>query len=240
MEYGIQMYSVRDLTEKNMDEALRQVGELGYKFVEFAGFFGIPAEEIKAMLDKYGLKVSGTHTGWREIAEHFEETVAYHKAIGNKNIIIPGGDFSDQKKLDALIDMINEFQPKLAAEGITLGYHNHHKEFLPNKDGSNIEDQLIYRTNVMLEIDTYWAYVGMKNPIALLERLGDRVKVIHIKDGDSEGNGTPLGMGTAPVADVYQKAIEMGLPMVVESETCKPDGMTEAKICIEYLKSLEK
>lgn len=240
MEYGIQLYSVRDLTEKNMDEALRQVSELGYKFVEFAGFFGIPAEEIKAMLDKYGLKVSGTHTGWREIAEHFEETVAYHKAIGNKNIIIPGGDFSDQKKLDALIDMINEFQPKLAAEGITLGYHNHHKEFLPNKDGSNIEDQLIYRTNVMLEIDTYWAYVGMKNPVALLERLGDRVKVIHIKDGDANGNGTPLGMGTAPVADVYKKAIEMGLPMVVESETCKPDGMTEAKICIECLKSLEK
>jgi len=240
MEYGIQMYSVRDLTGKNMDEALRQVSELGYKFVEFAGFFGIPAEEIKAMLDKYGLKVSGTHTGWKEIAEHFEETVAYHKAIGNKNIIIPGGDFSDQKKLDALIDMINEFQPKLAAEGITLGYHNHHREFLPNKDGSNIEDQLIYRTNVMLEIDTYWAYVGMKNPIALLERLGDRVKVIHIKDGDADGNGTPLGMGTAPVADVYAKAIEMGLPMVVESETCNPDGMTEAKICIEYLKSLEK
>ncbi len=240
MEYGIQLYSVRDLTEKNMEEALRQVSELGYKFVEFAGFFGIPAEEIKGMLDKYGLKVSGTHTGWKEIAEHFEETVAYHKAIGNKNIIIPGGDFSDQKKLDALIDMINEFQPKLAAEGITLGYHNHHKEFLPNKDGSNIEDQLIYRTNVMLEIDTYWAYVGMKNPIALLDRLGDRVKVIHIKDGDAEGNGTPLGMGTAPVADVYAKAIEMGLPMVVESETCNPDGMTEAKICIEYLKSLEK
>lgn len=240
MEYGIQLYSVRDLTEKNMEEALRQVSELGYTFVEFAGFFGIPAEEIKGMLDKYGLKVSGTHTGWKEIAEHFEETVAYHKAIGNKNIIIPGGDFSDQKKLDALIGMINEFQPKLSAEGITLGYHNHHKEFLPNKDGSNIEDQLIYRTNVMLEIDTYWAYVGMKNPVALLDRLGDRVKVIHIKDGDAEGNGTPLGMGTAPVADVYAKAIEMGLPMVVESETCNPDGMTEAKICIEYLKSLEK
>ena len=240
MEYGIQLYSVRDLTEKNMDEALRQVSELGYKFVEFAGFFGIPAEAIKAMLDKYGLKVSGTHTGWTEIAEHFEETVAYHKAIGCDTIIIPGGNFSDQTKLDALINIINEFQPKLAAEGIALGFHNHHREFLPNKDGSNIEDQLIYRTNVMLEIDTYWAYVGMKNPILLLERLKDRVKVIHIKDGDAEGNGTPLGMGTAPVADVYKKAIEMGLPMVVESETCKPDGMTEAKICIEYLKSLEK
>ena len=210
MEYGIQMYSVRDLTEKNMDEALRQVSELGYKFVEFAGFFGHTAEEIKAMLDKYGLRVSGTHTGWEEIANNFDETVAYHKTIGNKNIIIPGADLSTQDKLDAFIAMINEVQPKLEAEGITLGYHNHHREFLPNVDGSQIEDQLIYRTNVNLEIDTYWAYVGMKNPIKLLDRLGDRVKVIHVKDGDADGNGTPLGLGTAPVADVYAKAIEMG------------------------------
>ena len=80
-EYGLQLYSVRDITGKDLDGALAQVAALGYKYVEFAGFFGIPAEEIKAMLDKYGLVVSGTHTGWREIADHFEETVAYHKAM---------------------------------------------------------------------------------------------------------------------------------------------------------------
>ena len=122
MEYGIQMYSVRDLTKESLDEALRQVAELGYKFVEFAGFFGHTAEEVKGMLDKYGLKVSGTHTGWQEVAEHFEETVAFHKAIGNKNIIIPGADLGNQEKLDAFIKMANEFQPKLAAEGINVDW----------------------------------------------------------------------------------------------------------------------
>lgn len=240
MEYGIQMYSVRDLTKVNLDEALRQVSELGYKFVEFAGFFDHSAEEVKAMLDKYGLCVSGTHTGINEVAEHFEETVAYHKTIGNKNIIVPGADLSNQEKLDAFIKTVNEFQPKLAAEGISLGYHNHSHEFRPNVDGSMIHDQLVYRTNLNIEIDTYWAYVGMGHPIELMERLKDRIHVIHIKDGSADGHGTPLGLGTAPVAEVYNKAIEMGVPMVVESETCQPDGMTEAKICIEYLKSLEK
>jgi len=240
MEYGIQMYSVRDLASKDMDAALRQVSELGYKFVEFAGFFDIPAVEIKAMLDKYGLRVSATHTGWKEIAENFEETVAYHKIIGNTNIIVPGADLSDQQKLDEFIAMANEFQPKLAAEGIRMGYHNHAHEFRANVDGSNIEDQLVYRTNLELQIDTYWAYVGMQHPIELMERLKDRIHVIHIKDGTADGHGMPLGMGEAPVADVYAKAVEMGWPMVVESETCNPDGMTEAKICIEYLKSLEK
>ena len=240
MEYGLQLFSVRDMTKDNLDDALRQVAELGYKKVEFAGFFGHSAEDVKAMLDKYGLVCSGTHTGWQEVAEHFEETVAYHKIIGNKNIIVPGCDLSSQEKLDEFVAMANEFQPKLAAEGINFGYHNHAHEFRPNEDGSMIHDQLVYRTNLDLEIDTYWAYVGMKNPVQLMERLKDRLKVIHIKDGDAEGKGKPLGMGTAPVADVYAKAVEMGIPMVVESETLTPDGITEAKICIEYLKSLEK
>ena len=239
MEYGIQMYSVRDLAEKDLDAALRGVSELGYKNVEFAGFFGHSAQEVKGMLDRYGLKVSGTHTGWKEVAENFAETVAYHHAIGNRNIIVPGADLDNQQKLDAFIKMANEFQPKLEAEGISFGYHNHAHEFKPNADGSMIHDQLVYRTKLNLEIDTYWAFVGMGHPIELMERLKDRLRVIHIKDGSADGHGTPLGMGEAPVADVYRKAKQMGLPMVVESETCKPSGMEEAKICIRYLKAQE-
>ena len=240
MEYGIQMYSVRDITATDMEGALRGLSEMGYKKVEFAGFFGIPAEEIRAMLDKYGLEVSGTHTGWQEVAEHFEETVAYHKAIGNTNIIIPGCDLSTQEKLDAFVAMANEFQPKLAAEGIKFSYHNHSHEFKPNADGSLIYDQILYRTNLDIEIDTYWAFNAGIDPVQMMERLKDRLHVIHIKDGLMGGEGKPLGMGEAPVAAVYNKAVEMGLPMVVESETLTPDGMTEAKICIDHLFSLEK
>lgn len=239
-EYGIQMYSLRDITDKNMDAALKAVSEMGYKLVEFAGFFGHSAEEIKAMLKKYDLKVSGTHTGWQEVAEHFEETVAYHKAIGNTTIIIPGADLSTKAKLDAFIDMVNEFSPKLKAEGITLGYHNHDHEFKPNEDGQIIYEEIVARTNIALEIDTFWAYAAGKDPVSLMESLKHRLPVIHIKDGLANREGKPLGQGTAPVAAVYAEATKLGIPMVVESETLTPDGATEAKICIEYLKSLEK
>jgi sugar phosphate isomerase/epimerase len=240
MKYGIQMYSLRDVAEVNLKEALKTAAEIGYKQIEFAGFFDNSAEDIKSWLDEYGLECSGTHSLIGELINNFDETVKFHKTIGNKNIIVPGCDLSTQEKIDEFVAMANEFQPKLAAEGINFGYHNHAHEFRPNEDGSMIHDQLVYRTNLDLEIDTYWAYVGMQNPVKLMERLKDRLKVIHIKDGSADGKGTPLGMGTAPVADVYAKAVEMGLPMVVESETLKPDGITEAKICIEYLKSLEK
>ncbi|MBP3333449.1 MAG: sugar phosphate isomerase/epimerase [Clostridia bacterium] len=240
MEYSIQMYSLRDITEKNMDKALETVAAIGYKYVEFAGFFGHSADEINAMLDKYGLKLSGTHSSWTDLRDNFEETLAYHKAIGNKNYIVPGADLSTQEKLDEFVAVMNEAQVKLAKEGISLGYHNHSHEFLPSAYGKIIHDEIASRTNVMFEIDTYWAYNAKRDPVELLEKYKDRMNCIHIKDGLDNGAGKPLGMGTAPVAAVYEKAKELGMLMVVESETLTPSGSEEARICFEHLKTLEK
>ena len=240
MEYGLQLYSVRDLTETDLEGALATVAELGYSFVEFAGFFGHSAADVRAMLDRHGLKVSGTHTGCDELtADKIEKTIAYHKAIGNENIIIPGADFSTPEKLDGVINLINEARPKLAAAGIRLGYHNHSHEFLSTSYGAYIHKELEERTKVDFEIDTYWAYAAGLDPIELLERLGDRVFVIHLKDGFADGKGKALGEGTAPVERVRAYAIEKGLPMVVESETLDPTGLLEVERCIKYLRSLE-
>jgi sugar phosphate isomerase/epimerase len=241
MNYGIQMYSVRDITEADLRGALAQVAALGYKFVEFAGFFGHSAEEVKQMLDENGLYVSGTHTGWQELtAENIDATIAYHRTIGNKNIIIPGADLSTREKLDELIELINTAQPKLAAAGITLGYHNHAHEFVKTAYGAVIHKELEERTAVKFEIDTYWAYVAGIDPVAILDRLKDRIRVIHLKDGMQDGHGMALGEGTAPVVAVRQKAIELGLAMVVESETCQPSGIEEVGRCIAYLKGLDQ
>ena len=232
MEYGVQLYSVRDITGSSMGEALSGVAQQGYSFVEFAGFFGIGAQEISAMLKEYGLKVSGTHTGLAELLEKTEETIAYHKQIGNINIFVPYAELDTQQKLDAFIENINTVQKKLKNSGIRLGYHNHAHEFKQNTDGSVAFEQLIYRTELDLEIDTFWAYAAGIDPVKLLDRLHDRVPVIHIKDGYENGEGMPLGMGTAPVKAVYQAAVKYGIPMVVESETLKPSGLSETDICI--------
>lgn len=239
MEYGVQLYSVRDITGSSMGEALSGVAQQGYSFVEFAGFFGIGAQEISAMLKEYGLKVSGTHTGLAELLEKTGETIAYHKQIGNINIFVPYAELDTQQKLDAFIENINTVQKKLKNSGIRLGYHNHAHEFKQNTDGSVAFEQLIYRTELDLEIDTFWVYAAGIDPVKLLDRLHHRVPVIHIKDGYENGEGMPLGMGTAPVKAVYQAAVKYGIPMVVESETLKPSGLSETDICIRYLRSLE-
>ncbi len=238
MNIGLQMYSVRDVTEHGLLDALRNVAALGYENVEFAGFFGVAAEDVKKALADNGLRVSGTHTMLDELRDHYDETVAYHKAIGNRRIIIPWAELDSQAKLDAFARDAEALLPRLAKEGISLGYHNHSHEFKPNEDGSLIYETLLAKTHLQMELDTFWAYAAGQDPLALMERLRDRLPVIHLKDGLANGDGKPLGQGTAPVAAVYRKALEMGVDVVIESETLTPDGLTEAKVCIDYLKAL--
>ena len=83
-KYGVQMFGLRDITPTDLRLALKTVADIGYKYVEFAGFFGHSAEEVRSYLDEFGLEVCSTHTGIDKITpENIEETIAYQKALGN-------------------------------------------------------------------------------------------------------------------------------------------------------------
>ena len=238
MEYGLQMYSLRDITGEDLKGALKKVSEIGYKGVEFAGFFGHPAEEVKGWLQEFGLRVTGTHTSYDLLANDFDATVAYHKAIGCDTLIVPGADISNAKAVEELVNNMNKWQPLLEKEGISLQYHNHHREFLPNDDGQIPIEELYKRTNIKFEIDTYWAFVAKRDPVEIITRMKDRMTHIHLKDGNGGYTGFSLGMGTAPVKAVWERAKKLGLYMVVESEGCDPDGVSEVTRCFRYLESL--
>lgn len=237
MEYGLQLYSVRDEMKADVAKAIAAVAKIGYKQAEFAGFFGHTAEEIRAMLEENGMTVCGTHTHFEEVTpEQIDATIAYHKIIGNKRLIIPGYDLSTPEKIDSFVELVNFAGPRLAAAGITLGYHNHSGEFLPREDGTCIWEELYARTNIIFEIDTYWAFVAGRDPVALLEKYHDRVPVIHLKDGTPEGRGYSLGLGSAPVKQVIATAKRYGMDMVVESEAQEPTGPAEVGRCFDFLK----
>ncbi len=239
-EYGIQLYSVRDAMKEDVKGTLKKIAAMGYKFVEFAGFFGHSAEEIRGMLEETGLRISGTHSSFEDLRpSKIFETVAYHKTIGNPDYIVPGADLSTLEKIEDFCDVMRFAQPILAAEGIRLGYHNHSHEFAVQPYGTTIHAELQRRLNVHFEIDTFWAFNAGCDPIAVMERLSDRIHVIHLKDGFKGGKGIPLGQGEAPVKAVVDYAVKNGIVMVVESETLCPSGLAEAEACIAYLKSIE-
>ena len=253
-EYGLQLYSVRDITKIDLNDSLRRVSELGYKYVEFAGFFDHSAEDVKAWLDEYGLVAIGTHTQIAAITpENIDETIAYHKAIGCFNLIVPSADWSSEEKMEENIAVLNFANAKLSEAGISLGYHNHSKEFYPTTYGKVIEDEIISRTDVLLEVDTFWSFNAGIDTIAFLEEHKDRIKLVHLKDGISckkdyttyetsqQGAiGKSVGSGEAPVVDVIDWANSRGVKMVVESEGLEPTGIEEVARCFSFLKELGK
>ncbi len=249
IEYGLQLYSVRDVAETDLKAGIRAAAEAGYHYMEFAGFFGNSAEDVKAWMEEYGVEVSGTHTGLDELTkDKIKDTIAFHHAIGCKHLIIPGGlPGSTREKLEMGIAFLNEVQPILNAEGISLSFHNHSGEFIKNSYGAIMHEELQERTAIDFEIDTFWAFIAGVDPIALMNRLKDRIRVIHLRDGipaTETGNnsvvGKALGEGKAPVAAIRQAALDLGIFMVVESGGLDPTGPEEVGRCMRYLRSLEK
>lgn len=234
--YGLQLYSVRDITDKDLKGTLEKVAALGYKKMEFAGFFGCSAEDVKSWLDQYGLTAVGSHIGFDALEKDFDATVSYHKAIGCYDLIIPFAHVGKKEQVDDLVEKMNKYDKLLKKEGMRFHYHNHHSEFMPNADGIIACEELLKRTEVLFEIDTYWAYVANRNPIDVLDKYGKRVKLIHLKDGEKDGKGASLGQGTAPVKEVLEKALKEGYEIVVESEGLDPTGIEEVGRCIDFLK----
>lgn len=240
MKYGLQMYSARDLTGKDLAMALTEVAEMGYHYIEFAGFFGHSAEDVRAMLDKNGLVCTGSHSDWHWAYNNFEEAAAYHKTIGAKAFIIPGADLGTKEKLDDFIEKTNELVPKFEAEGLVLAYHNHSHEFYKTAEGYVIHDELQARSKMKFEIDTFWAWNADLCPIDLLKKLEGRVAVIHLKDGIKGGEGRSVGLGDAPVKAVRDYCIKNNILMIVESEGLSPTGLGEVRRCIDFLKLCDR
>ena len=93
MKFAVQLYSVRDHMERGEDflEVIKKVKEIGFDGVEFAGYFGHSAEELKAHCDSLGLEVVGTHIGIENyLPENLDETLRFHKALGCKYIGVGG------------------------------------------------------------------------------------------------------------------------------------------------------
>lgn len=253
IEYGIQMYSVRDVAKTDLKQALRLVSEMGYQTVEFAGFFGHSAGTVRSWLDEYHLTCSGTHTQLSDLCpEKIEATVRYHQEIGCQNLIIPGVKWDTEEDMQTNLSALNQAQKQLAENGIVLGYHNHSKEFQVTPYGKVVENELLAQTDLQLELDTFWIFNAGLDPVSFLEQNRSRIQVIHLKDGiptlpecrnyehvHDGVVGKALGEGKAPVQAVREWTLRNKVRIVVESEGLSPTGPEEVERCIRYLRSLE-
>lgn len=193
---GLQLYSIREDMEKDMDATLKKVKEIGYDYVEFAGYFGHSAEEVKAMLDKHGLECVSVHQAPQLFAEEGQSAVDYIKTLGAKYCAIPWYEASclaGTEKWPETVELFTKVGKLLKENGIQQLYHNHDFEFKKFEDKYLFDwlYETIPEDYLQPQIDTCWVNYAGCDPVEYIEKYAGRSKVIHLKDFicNKKGNG---------------------------------------------------
>ena len=184
---GIQLYGVKHAMADDFEGTLRAVAEMGYEYVEFAGYYGKSAEEIKAVLDKYGLKCISVHQKLDFYDEDPVEKMNFLKSFGVKYSIIPwcattllaDGDEWEQTKA-----RFQNAAKMLHENGMKLGYHNHDFEFKMH-EGKYLHDYIceaIPEEMFEPQLDTCWVHYAGIDPVKKIHEFSGRVTTVHLKD----------------------------------------------------------
>ncbi len=238
---GIQLYTFREQFEQDYDGVLKTLAEIGYKDLEFAGYFQHDAGAIKARMDDLGLVSNSTHVQLADMRDNFDAVVERAAMMGQTKLIIPWLA-PEERNLDgykAIADLLNERAAPAREAGMTVGYHNHEFEF-ETINGEVPYDILLERTdpeNVTMELDFFWAHKANVDPLALFEKAPGRFSACHIKDASAEGEMVNIGDGVIDFPAIMAEAEKAGLEcFYVENDDTK-DAPAFARASFEYLNS---
>ncbi|WP_206483037.1 TIM barrel protein [Thalassotalea sp. G2M2-11] len=184
---GIQLWSVKDALKKDFNGTLKQLADLGFEGVEFAGFYGPYAEDphaLKQLLDQLKLIPSGAHVGIDALAENvIDKNLLFFKTLGIELVIIPWDERAwHDEKIPSLTEDLNRLALRLANYGMKIGFHNHQYEFSTYKQQTYWDYIAQQTTNdVVLQLDVGWVRYAGKDAKKYIERYGDRLLTSHYK-----------------------------------------------------------
>ena len=184
---ALQLYSLRADLPKDVPGGLADVARMGYQAVDFAGYYGYSAQDLRAMLDDLGLKCAGTHTGLDTISDdQVEKTAEFMAILGSPFLIVPGVGAEYQGTRDGALRLAEKLSQasKTAAEyGARVGYHNHAWELQPLPGGTTALEILATNTppEVVLQVDTGNLQEAGVDPIEFLETWTKRLGTVHLK-----------------------------------------------------------
>lgn len=241
---SIQLYTLREACEQDFAGTLKRVAELGFDGVEFAGFGGLTAQDVKRLLDKYQLQASSSHVPLDQLQNNLDQVIEEQKILGSKYIVIPylGDDQRDEASYRSLISFIEEAGEKCRKEGLTLCYHNHDFELERLSDGRTALETILEDTsaeNVKAEFDVYWLQKADHNPVEWIHRFKDRTPLLHLKDMtlDDEKFFAELGTGGVDIDAVIEAGKEIGVDwFVVEQDATRKTPFESIEISMDYLK----
>lgn len=252
-DIGIQLWSVREAMKEDASGTIQKLGEMGYTFVEPAGygdgkFYDMEPAEFKKLVEDNGMRVLSSHTGqalpdsakWDETMAWWDEAIAAHKELGVTYLVQPFMGSAGYDSLEGLanyVDYFNTVGEKAQAAGIQFGYHNHAKEF-NELGGQIIYDYMLQNTDpekVFFQLDLYWIKEGGKDAVDYFEKYPGRFKLWHVKDEAELG-----ASGEMDFEPIFAKKEQAGLEaIIVEVEEYNYEPIVSVEKSLEYLQNAE-
>lgn len=240
---GIQLYTVRNVMEKDVEGTLAALAEIGYREVEFAGLYGTSAKAMRAILDRHHLVSPSTHIALERIRTEWPSVLEEANTLGQRYVICPWLDADQRRTLDdyrRIAQALNAAGEMARAVGITLGYHNHNFEFTPI-DGTIPYDVMLAECDpalVAMELDLYWIVNGGQNPLAYIRKYPGRFPLVHVKDMAKDGSMVDVGKGTIDFAAIFAQTARAGIRHTFVEHDMPASPLATARASYEYLRAL--
>ena len=225
-EIGIQLWTLKDLIQDDLNASLEAIGKMGYTSIETYGFdgnfFGITPKEFYSICNGFGLKVQSTHTN---ITDKNAAFLAEKAAMAGLEYLImpsmmgrPENTIDDFKRTAHEMNLIGETCRQF---NLSFGYHNHEFEFRP-LEGTLPYNVLLSETNpdfVGFQLDTYWIVKAGYDPLLYFQKHPGRFSTWHIKDLGNDGESCIIGNGKIDFRALMAQAEKAGLNRIfVEQE----------------------
>lgn len=252
---GLQLYSFRQQFARDVPGTLDKVRDLGFKDVELAGTYNVSPEEFKKLLDARGLVAVSGHFPYERFRNDLQGIIRESKALGLQYAgcaWIPHKDPFDENTCREAIATFNLAGDALAKQGIKFFFHTHGYEFQPHENGT-LFDTIMTGTRpdlVAVEMDIFWVVHAGQDPVALFNRYGNRIQMLHLKgmkDSTPTGlltgksdvtNDVPLGVGKIDLPPILQAAKKAGAKWYfIEDESPTADKQIPQSLL--YLEQLQ-
>ncbi len=186
---GVQLYTVRDAMKSDFEGTLAKVAQIGYKEVEFAGYFDHSPKDISALLKKDGLTAPSCHVPYDTVQNKWEQQIEAAHVIGHKFIVCPWIEPNQRQEPDGYkraADLFQKAGEVSKKAGVQFAYHNHTFEFQPSEAlGGKLPYDILLATDpsyVKMELDLCWISVAGKDPIEYFNKYPGRFPLVHVKD----------------------------------------------------------
>jgi len=243
---GLQLYTLRNLMQVSVERTLSEVAQVGYKEVEFAGYFNRPPRNIKQLLDDNGLTSPSAHISMDDIRGLWTRRLDDAAEIDHKYLVVasvPDPEMASVEAIKRLADTLEKAADDAREYHIKLAYHNHDAEFVKLGDKTKYE-LLLEAANpdkLLMEMDIYWITKGGGDPLYFWARWPDRFQMVHVKDAGPapQYQMEDVGKGTIDWVKLFSHHKEAGIKHYFVEHDNPPEPLQDIKTSYDYLKNLE-